>query len=166
VTSEEDDRDERPRRSWSEIDKLRDKPRSRRDERGPRGPAADARARAAAREYLGKMDRHLFAKGTKGGAAGARLADAVREALGTPALDDACRAYLAAIGPPKEAALVAAFLDAGDRAVQLAAVGALLPEAGAGRVALTTGLRAQLRTLAFGDDDELAEAAEAALAAG
>src|SRR5690606_8625829 len=95
-----DDRDERPRLSWSEIDRLRDRPRARRDERTPRGPAATARARAATRQYLASIDEKLFAKGAPGGARGAQLAAAVRAAQGTPGLADACRAYLEALGAP------------------------------------------------------------------
>lgn len=157
---------ERPKRSWAEIDRLRDRPRGRRDERAPRGPAATARARAATQEYLKELDQKLFAKGAPGGAEGARLAAAVRAAQGTAGLADACRAYLDAVGPPRAPALLAAFLDTGERALQLAALAAVAEEIGADRLALTPGLRAQLRSLAEGLDDELAEAAEAALDAG
>jgi hypothetical protein len=157
-----DDRDERPRRSWSEIDKLRDKARTRRDDPGSRGPASDPRSRAATQSYLKKLDRTLFAGGARRHSTDARLGDAVREALGSAGLTDACRAYLAALGAPADPALLSAFLDAHDREIQLAALRALAP--GAGRAcALTPGLRSQLRTLAAGADDELAEAAEAAL---
>lgn len=162
----ERDDGERPRRSWAEIDRLRDRPRTRREERAPRGPAATARAQAATQQYLHEIDRKLFAKrGARGGAEGARLAEAVRAALGTPGLTDACRAYLDALGPPGDPALLAAFLDARDRGLQLAALAALAEGVGAGRIAPGAGLRAQLRTLAEGLDDALAEAAEDVLAA-
>jgi hypothetical protein len=158
--SGDDDREDRPRLSWSEIDRRRDRPRGRRDDAEPRGPAATARSRAATASYLRKLDQHLFAKDSKASDPASRLAGEVRDALGTPALTDACRAYLAEAGVPADPALLSAFLDARDRAVQLAALGALAdPER-----TLTSGLRAQLRTLAEGLDDELAEAAEAALA--
>ena len=158
---DDEDRGERPKLSWSELDKRRDKPRSHTSERRPRGAAAEARAASATQSYLKKLDQQLFAKGGKGATPRGRLADAVRDALGTPGLDDACRAYLAEVGPPADAALVAAFLDARDREIRLAALGAL---AGEGRVALTSGLRSQLRVLAEGADDELAERAEEILA--
>jgi len=163
-----DDRDggERPKRSWAEIDRLRDRPRARRDERAPRGPAATARARAATKQYLEELDQKLFAKGAPGGAEGARLAAAVRAAQGTAGLTDACRAYLDAVGPPADPALLAAFLDTGARDLQLAALAAVAEGSGAGRLALGPGLRARLRSLAQGLDDGLAEAAEAALEAG
>jgi len=156
-----DDRGDRPKLSWSELDKRRDKPRSHTNERRPRGAAAEARAASATQSYLKKLDQQLFAKGGKSATPRGRLADAVRDALGTPGLDDACRAYLAEVGPPADAALVAAFLDARDREIRLAALGAL---AGESRVALTPGLRSQLRVLAEGADDELAERAEEILA--
>ena len=158
---DDEDRGERPKLSWSELDKRRDKPRSHTSERRPRGAAAEARAASATQSYLKKLDQQLFAKGGKGATPRGRLADAVRDALGTPGLDDACRAYLAEVGPPADAALVAAFLDARDREIRLAALGAL---AGESRVALTPGLRSQLRVLAEGADDELAERAEEILA--
>ena len=158
---DEDDRGDRPKLSWSELDKRRDKPRSHTNERRPRGAAAEARAASATQSYLKKLDQQLFAKGGKSATPRGRLADAVRDALGTPGLDDACRTYLAEVGPPADAALVAAFLDARDREIRLAALGAL---AGEGRVALTPGLRSQLRVLAEGADDELAERAEEILA--
>jgi hypothetical protein len=154
---------ERPRRSWSEIDRLRDQPRARRDDAAARGSGDALRGRAAAQQYLRKVERGLFGK--KGGEP-ERLAAAVRDALGTPALADACRAYLDALGPPADPALLSAFLDAPDRALQLAALEAIAERAAAGRLALGAGLRAQLRTLAAGSDDALAEAADAALAAG
>jgi hypothetical protein len=164
--SGDDDRGERPRRSWSEIDKLRDKARTRGDERRPRGAAAEARSRAATQQYLEKLGRELFAKPGKGGAAADRLAGAVRAALGTPELHGACRAYLAELGPPADPALLSAFLDTGDRELVLAALRAIGEGRRSGGVALSAGLRAQLRTLAEGLDDELAEAAEAALGPG
>src|SRR5512147_1473712 len=128
---EDEDRGERPKLSWSEFDKRRDKPRSHTSERRPRGAAAEARAASATQSYLKKLDQQLFAKGGKGATPRGRLADAVRDALGTPGLDDACRAYLAEVGPPEDAALVAAFLDARDRALRLAALGALANAQGA-----------------------------------
>ena len=158
---EDDDRGERPKLSWSELDKRRDKPRSHTSERRPRGAAAEARAASATQSYLKKLDQQLFAKAGKSATPRGRLADSVRDARGTPGLDDACRAYLAEVGPPADAALTAAFLDARDREIRLAALGAL---AGENRVALTPGLRSQLRVLAEGADDELAERAEEILA--
>jgi hypothetical protein len=160
MSGDDDERGERPRLSWSELDKRRDRPRSRAPERAPRGAAAEARARSATKAYLANLDDRLFAKGAKGGAPGASLAAAVSDALGTPALADACRALLEQVGPPRDAALIGAFLDASDRTVQLAALGSLAEETRAGRVALTQGLRSRLRILAAGSDDELAERAE------
>ncbi len=162
--SRDDDREDRPRLSWSELDKRRGKPRPSTPERKPRGAAAEALSRSATQSYLKKLDSQLFSKSGKSGAPAAKLAAAVRDALGTPGLDDAARAYLEQVGPPREAALVAAFLDARDRTLQLAALEAWSEELAAGRVTPTTGLRAQLRTLAEGSDDEIADRAEEILA--
>jgi hypothetical protein len=162
---DDEERGERPKLSWSELDRLRDKARPPRAERRPRGAAAEARARGATQSYLKQLDQRLFAKGVRGGVAGDALGRAVRDALGTPELAGACRAYLDALGAPSDPVLVAAFLDARDRDVQLAALGALGAQ-GPARVALTPGLRSQLRILADGSDDELAERSEEILSRG
>ena len=159
-----DERGDRPRRSWSELDKRRGKARSHTGERRPRGAAAEALAAKAAQSYLKKLDQQLFAKGGNRAAAGNQRAGAVLDALGTPALDDACRAYLAEVGAPATAPLIAAFLDARARELRVAALLALGETSAAGGVAMTAGLRSQLRVLAEGSDDELAERAEEILA--
>ena len=163
---QDDERGDRPRLSWSELDKRRGKARDHTSERRPRGAAAEALAAKAAQSYLKNLDQQLFAKGTKGAAAGNKLADAVRDALGTPALDDACRAYLAELGAPSTPPLIAAFLDARDRVLRVTAVVALGEGVASGGIALTAGLRSQLRVLAEASDDELAERAEEILARG
>jgi hypothetical protein len=160
----DDERGDRPKLSWSELDKRRGKARSHTDERRPRGAAAEALAAKAAQSYLKKLDQQLFAKGGKSASAASKLADAVRDALGPPALDDACRAYLAEAGGPATPPLVAAFLDAHDRALRVASLEALGEAGAAADIVLTPGLRSQLRGLAEGSDDELAERAEAILA--
>ena len=166
MSGDDDSRDERPRRSWSEIDKMRDRPRTRSDERRPRGAAAEARSRAATQHYLKKLDSHLFAKTPGRSASDRGHGDRVRAALGTPGLADACRAYLAELGPPTDPALLSAFLDAPDRELRRAGLRALAERSAAGELALTAGLRSQLRMLAEGLDDELAEVAEEVLGGG
>jgi hypothetical protein len=157
------DDDERPRLSWSEIDKRRDRGGRRAErERRPRGAAAEARSREASKAYLKKLDAALFAKGPAG-ARGEPLAGAVREAHGTPAFADACAAYLAAHGAPADAALAALFLDAPRREIVLAGLGGLASLAAAGRLEIGRSLRGQLRMHAEGSDDDVASAAEALL---
>lgn len=161
-----DDRDgsERPRKSWREIDRARDGSGYGREERGPRGRAAEARARQATREYLKRVDG-LFAP-DGGGAEGERLARAVREAHGTPELAAACAAYREGVGLPADPALLALFLDAGQRDLVLDALRALAALRASDAAPLAPGLRSQLRMLAEDPDDEVAEAAEDALDAG
>lgn len=158
--SEEDG--DRPRRSWAEIDRMRDRPRERRDERRPRGKAAEARARSATDQYLKKLDRTLFAASS--GAPGDEPGRRVLDALGSAELDDACRAYLNEVGLPRETAICSAFLDAHGRELRIAALRSLEAELEAGRVELAGGLLRQVRMLADELDDELAEAAEDVLA--
>jgi hypothetical protein len=150
-----DDRDERPRRSWREIDQARDGTRHGRSDPAPRGAAAEARARQATRESLKEADR-LFARGP-GGAEGQRLAQALRDAHGTPELAEACAAYRDAFGYPGDPALASIFLDSGRTDLVRGALEALLA---ASPETLPAGLRSQLRLLAEHSDDAIAGAAD------
>lgn len=155
-----DDR-ERPRLSWREIDQRRSSG-HRRDEREPRGPAAEARTVEATAQYLKEIDK-IFSN-EKGGAEGEALARAVRDAHGTAEVDDACRAYRDAIGMPDDPSLLGVFLDANDTSLVVAALEHMLAGHEAGRVEITSGLKAQLRVLAQSFDDHVAGAAEDLLA--
>jgi hypothetical protein len=154
--------DERPRLSWSEIDKRRDRAGGRRGakEPGPRGAEAEARARQAAQSYLRAAEAKLF--GAAGaGPRGDPLARAVRDAHGMPALAGACAAYAAELGPPRDAALAAVFLDADAREAVLAGLAGLAALRAEGRLEPSRALRGRLRHLAESPDDEIASAAEA-----
>lgn len=159
---DDDDRPERPRRSWRDIDRMRDGARDRSRERGPRGPAAEARAKSATQEYLKQLDG-LFSS-AKGGAEGERLAQAVRQAHGTDQLAEACRAYRSEVGIPTDPSLISLFLDAADREIVLAALESLIEIHSKGGAKISSGLRSQLRILAEGSDDSIAGAAEDLLA--
>jgi hypothetical protein len=150
--------DDRPRRSWSEIDKLRDRPRSRSDERRPRGAEAEARSSVATKQYLDKMGDQLFAGGKgDGGSDEARL---VRDAHGTKELAAACRRYLEKRGTPDDASLAALFLDADAVDVQVAGLQALTHLHTAGGLSVSSGLRTQLRILSESPNDDVAYLAE------
>lgn len=149
---------DRPRRSWSEIDKLRDHPRSRSDERRPRGAAAEARSSVATRQYLDKMGDRLF-PGARGDD-GSDEARVVREAHGTKELAAACRSYLERRGSPDDASLAALFLDAEAVDVQIAGLEALMRLQAAGGLSLSSGMRTQLRILSESSNDDIAYLAE------
>jgi hypothetical protein len=154
--------DDRPRLSWRERDAMRNRSTHvPRDDR-PRGPAADARSKAATQQYLRQLDG-LFSK-APGGAEGEKLAKALRDAHGTPGLADACRAYRDAIGLPQDAALLALFLDAGDPELVCSALEGFERARSAGELRASSGLRTQLRLLVQDPEDAVAEAAEALLA--
>jgi hypothetical protein len=154
--------DERPRerRSWREIDQLRDRARSP-SERRPRDRAAEQRVAAASKQYVKQLDA-MFSGG-KGGADGAHLARAVRDAHGTPGLADACRAYRDAVGAPEDPALISLFLDCADAGLVLAALESLRALRDAGGFEPSRGLLSQLRILAQDPADAVADAAEALL---
>jgi len=165
VTDGRDDDSDRPKLSWSEIDKRRDKPRTREDrERRPRGAAAEARSQAATQQYLKKLGGSLFGREGASGR-GEALARAVGDAQGTPGFTGACRAYLDALGAPKDASLCARFLDACEPELVLAGLAGLEALRAGGPLAASPGLRARLRSLADDANDEVATAAEALLRA-
>ena len=155
--------DERPKRSWSEIDKLRDGT-ARREERRPRGKAAEARARGATEQYLKQADTALFAEGKQGGTEGDALAKAVLEAHGSSEFDAACTAYLEAQGPPQDERLIGALLDARANEIRAAALRGLETALAGGRFEPDRALRNRVRGLADDLDDLVAEAAEDVLA--
>ncbi len=154
----DDEGGERPKRSWREIDQLRDKGRTQ-SERRPRSKAAEARAQAATQLYVKSLDA-LFWGERGGGEEGERLGRAMRDAHGSPELAPACRAYREALGMPRHASLLALFLDSGDRELVLAGLGTLTAAFEAGELEVSSGLRTQLRVFAEDPDDATAELAE------
>ena len=159
----DDDRSggERERRSWREIDQMRDG--THREDRGPRGAADRARADAASKRYRRELEKR-FATG-KGGAEGDQLAKSMRAAHGTPELAGACRAYRDAVGSPMDAALISLFLDCGDSELVGLGLESLRSALRTGTVSVSAGLKAQLRMLAQDADDAIAEGAEEILEA-
>lgn len=135
----------------------------RREERRPRGRAAEALARNATDQYLKKLDATVFAAGKRGGGAGEALGKAVLDGRGSPDFDTHCRAYLDELGPPADASLISAFLDARDTRIRVEALAALGVQIDAG-LKPERALRNQVHALADDFDDALAEAAEEVLA--
>jgi hypothetical protein len=155
--SREGDHDEREKRSWREIDRMRDGSRSQSDST-PRGAAEQARVDAASKQHRRQLER-MFSTG-RGGAEGTRLAKAMRDALGTPGLADACRAFQEALGEPEDAPHVSLFLDSGDPELVLVGLKALRSGCEDGSLQVTSGFRTQLRMLVEDSNDEVAEVAE------
>ena len=154
------DREDRPRLSWSEIDKRRSGARPRYDE--PRGRQAREEQAQASDRALKQADA-LFAR-EKGGGPGAQLAALMREAHGTPELPQACRAYREQIGVPDSPALLALFLDTGERDLVVEALESLLALKQAGPLEIAPGLKSQLRVLEQDRDDTIAGISEELLA--
>lgn len=154
-----DDRDhgEREKLSWSEVDKLRDKSRSSHTDR-PRGRKTREQSERETREALGAADS-LFSE-DRGGAQGAVLANAVRDAHGTPALEQACRDYVAALGVPTTTGLLSIFLDSGKPDLIVLALEVLHEQKRAGQLEISGGLKSQLRVLAQEPDDDVAGLSE------
>lgn len=157
--SGDDDRPyEREKKSFSELDRIRREGSSPGDH-GPRGPASRVRAEAAAKQYVKRLDG-MFS-GEKGGAAeGEQLAKAVRDAHGTSKVAAACRAYRDALGMPEDGALLSVFLDSAEVDLVVPGIEALRDAYEAQTLTVTKGQKTQLRTLALGSDDAIADAAE------
>ncbi len=155
----DDDRGDRERekRSWREIDAMRDGSR-RSEDRGPRDRAARERADAASKQHRKQLEGMFSSH--QGGAEGKRLAKAMRDAHGTPGLADACREYRDSVGPPSDVSHIRFFLDCGDRDLILAGLTALRAVLAAESIALPAGLRSQLRILAEDRDNDVADLAE------
>ena len=148
-----DDHD-RPKLSWREIDQRRSQGSSGRGDARPRGKAAEAREAEASRGYLKDADR-LFASPEA-----EELAKAMRDAHGSPEFVEACRAYRARLGTPRDPALLSLFLDSADADLVSTALEALLALAQGDGFEASAGLRSQLRSLAESPDDNIAGAAE------
>jgi hypothetical protein len=149
--------DDRPKRSWREIDQMRDGTRPR-DQGKARGRYAEAREKRASEQYVKQLDR-LFTD-TQGGAEGEALAAAVRAAHGTPELVASCREFRDALGMPHDPALLSLFLDCDDREFVIAALEELLQLARAGSLEASSGLRSQIRLHAQSFENAVAEPAE------
>ncbi len=139
--------------TFSERDRMR-----REGGERPRSERARAEQARRTRDTLAAADA-LFGDGP-GGKEGRALAEAVRAAHGTTELTGACRAYLDGIGAPRTADLASIFLDAGDKAISLAALDALLGLKASGSLEISGGLKRQIRLLSEDFDDDLASRAE------
>jgi hypothetical protein len=151
-----DDREDRPRRSWREIDQRRGGARRQDDE--PRGRAAKLAQAKQTSEALKQADS-LFSL-EQGGALGAQLAKAMRAAHGSENFAQACRDYFEQIGTPRDPGLLSLLLDSGDPELVATALEALLTAKQAGSLTLGAGLKSQLRVLQHDRDDTVAGISE------
>jgi hypothetical protein len=155
-----DERGERPRLSWREIDQRRSGGRTREDR--PRGRAAEREQAQQKNEALKEADS-LFTM-EQGGEQGAALAKGMRDAHGSSEFPAACRTYSDEIGTPADPALLSLFLDCDDRALIVAALERLLELKNAGSLEVSAGLKSQLRVLEHDADDTVAGISEDLLA--
>jgi hypothetical protein len=151
-----DDREDRPRPSWREIDQRRGGSRQQHDE--PKGRAGKLAQAKQTSEVLKQADS-LFSL-EQGGVLGARLAKAMRDAHGSEGLAEACREYCREIGTPRDPGLLALLLDSGDPELVTTGLEALLAAKQAGSLELGAGLKSQLRVLQHDRDDTVAGISE------
>ena len=160
MSGRDDDRDERPKLSFSERDKLRADREKGYDTR-PKGRWAQAQADRASDEYKRQLDS-MFSGG-QGGAQGEELAAGMRAAHGTEGFADACRAYRDAVGFPVDPELIGLFLDTGEQELVVGALEMILEGLDAGQLELSKGLKSQVATLAEDFNAAIADVAEEVL---
>lgn len=148
--------------SYSERDRLRRE--GKLGSRRERPLSGKERALEEKRSRLALAAAEELFTDEKGGQLGKSLANAVRAAHGTKDLPAACRAYLEQVGPPASAELASIFLDAGEKAISVPVLDALLRMKGEGQLELEGSLKRQIRLLAEDFDDDLASRAEDLLA--
>ena len=151
-----DDREDRPRLTWREIDQRRSGGRVRDEE--PRGPKAKRGHAQQTREAL--KDADSIFQVAQGGQEGGALAQQMRESHGSADFRSACRTYYERIGVPRETALLSLLLDSGDAELVMVALEALLVAKNAGSLQLGDGLKSQLRGLSQDRDDNVAGISE------
>ncbi|NDY42206.1 hypothetical protein G3N55_05015 [Dissulfurirhabdus thermomarina] len=152
------------RKSWREIDKMRDRGGGRGRRRDDRSALERALYDRKLRDQYLKEAERLF-QGPKGRPEHGRDLQAVHEAYGTPKFQAAARHYLETYGLPDEWGTLLLFLDlegAADVVAQaIEALCSLAPEKGPVE---RKGLEGKLRVLAMtSPEPEVQEAAEAAL---
>ena len=151
-----DDRDERPKLSFSERDKLR---RGEQPETGvPRGRRAQQEQARARSQALREADSAFSLE--PGGEEGQRLSRQMRDSHGSSDFAGACRAYCEQVGIPTDPMLLALLLDSGERDLIVSALEALTDVKNAGSLELGAGLRSQLRLLEQDRDDTIAGLSE------
>jgi hypothetical protein len=151
-----DDRDERPKLSFSELDRRRRGEKVGRDE--PRGGRAEQEQARVRTQSLHEADS-VFSMG-KGGAEGKRLANQMRDTHGTTDFLHACRSYCEEIGVPQDPLLLGLLLDTGERDLVVAALETLLEAKNDRSLEIGSGLRSQLRLLEQDRDDTIAGISE------
>lgn len=148
--------DER-KRSWAEIDRLRDGS-SREDRERPRNPASQARADQATQTYLKEIDK-LFSSTGRSAEADA-LIKRLRDAHGTPELAGVCRDFREELGLPRETALLSIFLDCNDPELVVGALSTLFVLLEQEEIEFGKGIQSQLRVLSQDFNNDIAEVAE------
>ncbi len=175
------DDDDKPKRSWREIDQMRDKSAHRRE--GGGGPSGAAQARLersqAYRSYKTQLDKLFDGGGVpdalkakleeKGiGAESKRkkeLAQAIAAASGPAAIRAALGEHEAAFGMPDDEAALARLLELDDEAVVLRALGAIDALHAQGGLKRASSLKARVKTVQMTmDAPKVVEAARALLA--
>ena len=151
-----DDRDDRRKLSFAELDKRRRGEKVGSDE--PRGRRAEEEQARVRTESLNEADS-IFSM-EKGGAQGKQLAKQMRDTHGTSDFLQACRSYCQEIGIPQDPQLLGLLLDTGERDLVVAALEALLAAKNDGSLEIGSGLRSQLRVLEQDRDDTVAGISE------
>jgi hypothetical protein len=148
--------DER-KRSWKEIDQMRDG--SRRDDRErPQNAAQQVRSDQATQTYLKEIDKLFTSSGAS--AESEALVKNLRDAHGTPELPEVCRLFRSELGMPREPALLSIFLDSNEPELVVSALQTIESLLAEDSIELGKGIQSQLRVLAQDFNNDIAEIAE------
>ena len=148
--------DER-KRSWKEIDQMRDGTHRGEHER-PRNAAAQERSEQATQTYLKEIDKLFTSTGRS--AEAEALVKSLRDAHGTSELPEVCRTFRDQLGMPREAVLLSIFLDSNEPEFVIPALETLGVLLSSNEVELSKGIQSQLRVLAQDFNNDIAEIAE------
>ncbi|MBI5509919.1 MAG: hypothetical protein HY903_14280 [Deltaproteobacteria bacterium] len=171
------DDDDRPKRSWREIDQMRDGSAHRKEPKRAGGPSPRGERSQAYRSYKSQLNK-LFDGGgalpdalkqqleergvAKDASKKKTLTDAIVTASTPKAVLAALEAYKAEYGFPENEEVMAKLLDLSDQSIVLEAVRTIGLLKTGGRLKRPNALKARLKTLELTNDEpEVREAAKA-----
>jgi len=158
--------DDRPRKSWRERDRQKDRSQHRREE--PSAGVSSRRREQSQKSYRARLDR-LFDSGrmgrliednagSDGGAERLKLLKAITTAEGRAAVTAAVDAYLTQYDPPADVEVLAKLLEHRDAQVQLDGMRRLREALSTERPRRTRAIIGQLKLIGDTSDDEQAQA--------
>jgi hypothetical protein len=163
MASRDDDRTERERPSWREIDQRRDG--SRHVARGERPAARPGSPRAERQRQRALQEAHKVFQGKQGTPEHQKLADALQRHFGTKKFTPLVKQYVREYGLPRDWGLLFLFLDFPDPSISTGSLEQLARLHPGRSLRERQAFLSKLRTLsALAEDPEVREVSESLLA--